>query len=276
MYIFGDSFLSAEKYGRDQERTWWYRLARQLGCDGFENRSVIGSSQEFLWSMLHSFVEQMKPEDYLLISITHPGRRWWWQEDPSLGRPEFVRDIVNIDPKIADTAELWERYIQRPVMDIIPHSTGMAWLAYQVYKRKLRRPVVLMAFEQVTPFIEQYDELNIAKGFMTEHVANLEIINGSDATMYNKIIQGHDPRYNHMCLTNHDIMIEKALKSYSDGTPIDLTSGFKTGIITNDTLKDPEFIQRELDPVKAAERSEKIKQRTVWNRFKAIGKNQIK
>lgn len=277
MYIFGDSFVAAEKNARDQERTWWYRAAKKLDCDGFQNWAFIGSSQEYTWYMLQSFIDKINPNDYLLISMTHPGRRWWWQEDPSLGRPEFIRDRQEIDPKIANTAEMWERYIQRPVLDILPSANRLGWLAYHVLKRNLRRPMILMGFEQVTPDLDLYSQdLNISKGFMTEHVANLEIVGGNNADVYNSIIKGHDPRYNHMCLSNHEIMIDKVVDSFISDTAIDLTRGFKTNLIDHKSLSDPEFVRLELDPIKFNERDKKIKDRTIWNRFKSVGGLHIK
>jgi hypothetical protein len=268
LYIVGDSFSSAEKLGRDQEKTWWYRLAQKLQCKGFTNWSMIGSAQEYAWYMLLVQMNQITPDDYLLIVSTHPSRRWWVIDDPTLGKVEFLQDAAHIDDNIAKTAELWERYVQTPQMDSFAALQRLGWLSAVVQNKKLRRPLVIFGFDQLVPGYEEFTNIKYSKGSLTENVATPEVPGGHADDVYNKLIQGIDPRYNHMCLRNHEIMLEKTYNAFTTDQELDLTTGFELGILTNESINDPTFIEKELDLLKVQQRDSQIKKKTMLSMFR--------
>jgi hypothetical protein len=45
-----------------------------------------------------------------------------------------------------------------------------------------------------------------------------------------------DLRYNHFSEVNHKILADKVLKFFNTGETVDLTSDFKTGMYTKDTI----------------------------------------
>ena len=268
LYIVGDSFSSAEKLGRDQEKTWWYRLAQKLQCKGFTNWSMIGSAQEYAWYMLLVQMNQITPDDYLLIVSTHPSRRWWVIDDPTLGKVEFLQDADHIDDNIAKTAELWERYVQTPQMDSIAALQRLGWLSSVVQNKKLRKPLVIFGFDQLVPGYEEFTNIKYSKGSLTENVATPEVPGGHADDVYNKLIQGIDPRYNHMCLRNHEVMLEKTYNAFTTDQELDLTTGFELGILTNESINDPTFIEKELDLLKVQQRGSQIKKKTMLSMFR--------
>jgi hypothetical protein len=267
LYIVGDSFSSAEKLGRDQEKTWWYRLAQKLQCKGFTNWSMIGSAQEYAWYMLLVQMNQITPDDYLLIVSTHPSRRWWVIDDPTLGKVEFLQDADHIDDNIAKTAELWERYVQTPQMDSIAALQRLGWLSSVVQNKKLRKPLVIFGFDQLVPGYEEFTNIKYSKGSLTENVATPEVPGGHADDVYNKLIQGIDPRYNHMCLRNHEVMLEKTYNAFTTDQELDLTTGFELGILTNESINDPTFIEKELDLLKTQQRGSQIKKKNLMSMF---------
>ena len=82
---------------------------------------------------------------------------------------------------------------------------------------------------------------------------DLEIIGGSeceDVQIMNSAIaqfekgeeiefRGFDMRYNHLCLSNHDILAEKIINALTTGERLDLTTGFIQGIYTSKLLDNP-------------------------------------
>ena len=268
LYIVGDSFSSAEPKGRDQEKTWWYRLAQKLQCKGFMNWSMIGSAQEYAWYMLLVQLDQITPDDYLLIVATHPSRRWWAISDPTLGKVEFLKDAAHIDENLAKTAELWQRYVQTPQLDSAAVLQRLGWLSAVVQSRGLRNPLVIFGFDQLVPGYDEFKNIKYSKGSLTENIANLEILGGHVDDAYNKLIQGIDPRYNHMCLRNHEIMLEKTYNAFTTDQELDLTTGFELGILTNESINDPAFIEKELDLLKVQQRGSQIKKKNMLSMFR--------
>lgn len=268
LYIVGDSFSAAEKNGRDQEKTWWFRLAQKLGCTGFMNWSMLGSSQEYAWYMLQLQMEQIKPEDYLLIVATHPNRRWWVVEDPTLGKVEFLKTAPHIDPNIAKTAEMWQRYVQRPQLDSIAVLHRLGWLSAVTSNKGWREPLVVFAFDQLVPGYSDFKNIKYSKGSLTENIATPEVPGSHTNNAYNKLIQGVDPRYNHLCMRNHNVLLDKVYNTFAKDQELDLTQGFDLGILTEQSINDPKFIEQELDLVKVEQRHATIKTKNIMSMFK--------
>jgi len=267
LYIVGDSFTAAEKQGRDQEKTWWYRLAQKLECSGFMNWSMIGSAQEYAWYMLQVQLQDIQPDDYLLIVATHPARRWWVVDDPTLGKVEFLNDAKHIDPNISKTAALWERYVQRPQLDSIATLQRLGWLSAITHSRSWRPPLVIFGFNQMVPGYDEFKNIKFSKGSLTENIATPEIPGGHTNDAYNSLIQGVDPRYNHLCLRNHEVLLNKVYETFVNDAELDLTTGFDLGILTEQTLQDPKFIEKELDLIKVEQRKSTIKTRNILSMF---------
>lgn len=267
LYIVGDSFSAAEPKGRDQEKTWWYRLAQKLGCQGFMNWSMIGSSQEYSWYMLQLQMEQITPDDYLVIVATHPSRRWWVIDDPTLGKVEFLQEASHIDPNIARTAEMWQRYVQTPQLDSIAVLHRLGWLSAVTRAKGWRTPLVIFGFDQLVPGYDEFDNIKYSKGSLTENIATPEVPGGHINDAYNKLIRGLDPRYNHMCLQNHNILLDKVYNTLVNETELDLTQGFNLDILTESTLADQTFINTELDAHKVELRKSSIKTKNLMSMF---------
>lgn len=268
LYIVGDSFTAAEKQGRDQEKTWWYRLGQKLDCDGLMNWSMIGSAQEYAWYMLQLQLDQIQPDDYVLIVATHPSRRWWVTDDPTLGKIEMLKESEDVDENILKAAILWERYIQRPQLDSIAVLQRFGWLSAIASKRKWRKPLIIFGFDQLVPGYDEFDNIRFSKGSLTENISSQEVPGGHSNDSYNKLLKGLDPRYNHLCLRNHDILLDKVYNTLKNDKELDLTTGFDLGILTEETLKDEEFISKELDPVRIENRKIILKTRNLLTMFR--------
>lgn len=249
LWIVGDSFSTVEPDGRDRGLTWPWLVAQGLGLspDNIVNGSEYGSSLEWAWWTLSRWQQDIAPEDYLVIALTHPGRRWYVEPKPCLGKPEFVASSYPDQP-LAQAAQLFQEYLQRPNLDWLHQEMQLGWLCDQVARRGWRRPCMLQGFNIPLPYIDNWTAINISQGCLTESVSNQEVAINCNWRQYNNFMAGLDPRFNHLCLSNHRIMADKIIESLQTDTAVDLTNGFKLGILT-EGINDDGFIARELDPV---------------------------
>jgi hypothetical protein len=149
--------------------------------------------------------------------------------------------------KTAEAAAMYIEFIQRPELDILHLETRLGWLAYQTRLLGWRKPLVLLAFKQKAPFAYSYPDLNFSKGDLSDDISHAEYKLNVTAKDYNNFMLGEDPRFNHMCLSNHEILAEKIANSFKNNTELDLTDGsFKQEILNRETVDDPEFIAKEL------------------------------
>lgn len=251
LYVIGDSFSIPPKE-TDSTPTWPQLVARglktQLGQTVvLENHSVMGCSQDYIWEVLQGILEhRITSQDYLVIALTHPSRFWYFDRLPELTNSNII-DLDSIVSKDeAKAIEYFIRYIQRPRLDLIHINNRMGYLAYQVLKRKLNRPVIMKCFGQDVDQAETWPEINWAKGVLMDDVQQWEF-EDIDADRDAKFWYGLDGRYNHMCLSNHQILADKLVNSLIADSACDLTQGFVKGLIKSNALQDDDFILAELD-----------------------------
>jgi hypothetical protein len=123
----------------------------------------------------------------------------------------------------------------------------MAYIAYQVLKKGLHRPLMIKGFDQDVAQSEYFSELNWAKGNLMSDLQAIEFdppeLDNPDQSFWPGSI---DARYNHLCLTNHAIMADKVVAALTNDSQLDLTSGFVAGLLKENTLDNLEFCAKEL------------------------------
>ena len=251
LYVIGDSFAVPPK-AEDTTLTWPQQVARglkeQLGHDVvLENISIMGCAQDYCWDVLQHLLEyRIKENDHIVIALTHPSRFWYLDRMPEMSNANVIDldSFVTKDEALA--IEYYIRHIQRPRLDLIHINNRMGYLAYQVLKKNLNRPIIMKCFSQDVDQAETWPEINWAKGILMDDVQQWEF-EDICADLDAKFWYGLDGRYNHMCLSNHKILADKLVHSLLTDTSPDLTEGFVKGLIKGNALKDDDFIFKELD-----------------------------
>jgi hypothetical protein len=244
LYVFGDSFGSIELGGFGKEKIWTGLVSAKLNLE-LINTSVIGASQDFCFWLLYDLRNTITPEDQIILILTHPSRMWYVEDDPTLSKPSLIDELAHRHGKDhVNAAYQYERYIQRPGLDQLHVEQRLAWLSYTAMTKGWRLPVVVEAFDQQRPQSNDSNHLIISNGNLTTHVSEKEIKGGADN--YNKIFKGYDPRFNHMCLCNHEVLADKVVDTVSNGELLDLTSGFHDNIIDDVALNDAGFVDHQL------------------------------
>lgn len=253
LYVIGDSFSAIEMDNEGIDRVWPALVRDKLGVTNMINNSMIGASQDYTWFGLVDWRNHIKPDDYLIVTLTHPSRQWFVHDDPTLGKAEHIREKAHVhgyDPLLDKTAEAAAQYIeflQRPELDILHLENRLAWLAYQSRLLGWRKPLVLLGFKQKAPYAFEYSDVRFSKGDLSDDISHPEYKINVTPKDYNNFMLGEDPRFNHMCLSNHEILAEKIAQSFINDTELDLTDGsFKQEILNRTSVDDPDFIANEL------------------------------
>ncbi len=291
LYIFGDSFtvppeqIVGDSQGglwaspgdtwssgkpKPKTQTWINRTAGHLSTL-HENLDVInysqyGVAQDFCWYHLLNAMDKIQPDDYVIVAVTHPNRFWYIQDQPNLSNHHILNFQKYITEDQALAVQLFMQYIQRPELDTLHQIYRMKTLAYEVVKRGLRRPLMLNCFFSDISAVDQIPELMWARGNLF-NVQAQEYSSGEDETT--EYFEGIDCRYNHMCMSNHEIMAAKVIAAFTQDQPVDLDQGFHTDLLKKDSLQDEAFCRQELDWDKLQlVRSQKKTEKPKWSVLK--------
>jgi len=252
LFVIGDSFAVMPRE-EDPAQTWIRKCASELARlknDDVQivNNSIMGASQDWMWVTIHGWIESGKlgPNDHLLVALTHPGRYWYLDRIPELSNSNIIDLDQWCTSEESRAIELFIKHIQRPMLDTVNLINRLTYLSYHVLKKGLNRPLIVKCFDQELYQVETIDELNISKGSLYENIQYWEF-DKPDFQLNNNYFSGVDCRYNHMCLSNHEILGARAAASLVTGEQLDLVEGYHRGLLLTDTLKDQEFCARELD-----------------------------
>lgn len=245
LYVFGDSFAAPFA----NAATWTQQVADQLNLE-MVNHARPGTSQDYAWAILQHYIPEFTAQDRIVIVLTHPSRQWYFQNKPFLSNINIIDLDQHLTREETQAVELYIKHIQRPQRDSLDVSMRLGWLAWQCHARGLAKPIVIQAFEQdiVDPLC--VDNMLMAQGSLYQ-VDMAEFTSEIPEERINDFWMGHDPRYNHLCLTNHAILANKIVQSFASGCAPDLTEGFVGNILSNSTPKDQEFVAREFNPINA-------------------------
>ena len=260
LFIVGDSF-SAVLRRSDPFVNWFGQTAHLLGM-GLENYSMIGVSQDWCWWKLAQHIKQLTPHDQILIVATHPGRFWFFDDQPQLTNPHIVNIDKKLSPAQLGAVKSYMMYIQRPPLDIQLLSHRLGWLEAQIQLLGLRPAHVLCAFPLVVNTghsMEEhinwldYKNVIISKGTLIDNVEIPEMQQGLDEY---ELWKGVDCRYNHMIKSNHAVLANRVAQAVQNGTNIDLTDStdFVRGVLHKEIFEDQDFCQKEFDLLTVAER----------------------
>lgn len=252
LFVIGDSF-AVNPAPSDPALTWPRVAAQQLAEMHKEpvtlvNNSMMGVSQDWMWLTLQDWMSDgvITDQDYLIVTLTHPSRYWYLERDPAMSNSNIIDLDRHCSPEECKAIELFIKHIQRPSLDGINLNNRMGWLCYQVLKKSLKKPLIVKGFEQLLLEFEHSDDLLISHGSLCEDIQYWEF-HDPVAEIKNKFWSGIDCRYNHMCLSNHEILGKRVAASLFHDQPLDLTTGFQRGLLTPGILDDTEFCQQQLD-----------------------------
>jgi len=254
LFVVGDSFTSPpelftfERPLPDKE-LWPEQVAKLLNLS-LQNHSCHGSAQDFAWAQLHKiFKLGFNKNDRLIIVLTDPWRFWFFHDQPDTTNISII-DLENFASENQVKAiSSYFTEVQRPQLDTMWLIHRLAWLDRALEKHNLAKPLIMLGFPQFLGEAEDYENYYVANGSLFEDVQKPEFKgykeNPELDTTY--LLRGLDPRYNHLCYRNHNIMADKVVNFFQNGDAVDLTQGFHQGVFAEDDLLDDNFWEDELD-----------------------------
>ena len=237
LWIVGDSFGFAP-YHDLNENIWSIQLAKKLKCES-SNLSGLGTCQDWIMNEINFNKAEITNDDQIVVILTDPARFWFYQDNPWLTNVNIIYfDKIINDQERAKAAEYYIRYIQRPELDTIMLTHQLGWLNNLVSVKNWRKVLIIKGFDMYIPDVHDYTNLDFSVGTLY----------GVSTGEINKEFEnyGVDPRFNHMCLSNHTILTEKIINYMLTGETLDLTSGFIKNIISTKMLDDTDFVKTEL------------------------------
>lgn len=277
LYIIGDSFSAIEYKLLHSETTlpypdydygasvhWPTQLADKLNCD-IVNFSEAGISQDYEWHKLYRARDLITPEDYLIVVVTEPYRFWYLGDHPQASRPDLIIQDSSLK-RIGEIADQFDRYINRDILAVLNLENRLGSLSYMAHTKGWRKPLVIYAMSQISNIDRKFNNLDFAKGTLTEVSTNEAGFGVSESHYNDKIMKGIDPRYNHLTMSNHKILVDKLYNYFIDNTTVDLTTEFLDTVLTEQSLADPNF-QHELSPGAMHWRKTVGKEWRLWKKF---------
>ena len=272
LYIVGDSFTQPPRK-EDTYAPWFTRLGEEMNMR-VVNCSGIGTSQDFAVQQLMGLMHRFTADDKILWLLTHAARFWFFDNRPRLTNA----NIMNIDDEMNSEEESAVKHfmmqIQRPPLDLLWQDQRLGWLSAHVKRIGMQAPQIVLGFPRVVPkdrkmfdlFFthEQLDNIRISQGDLLNDVEAPEMKDYQKRQGYESgVWKGYDCRYNHLIKSNHDIMLQRMITAFEQDKPVDLlTPGWIRAVIDEHSIKDPQFIQQELDPHSVQERLKKVDQLT--------------
>lgn len=270
LYIVGDSFTQPPR-AEETYLPWFTRLAVEMNMK-LVNCSGIGVSQDFCMQQLSGLMHLIKPEDKILLLLTHAGRFWFFDNRPRLTNANIYNLGDELSKEEEEAVAKYMMHLQRPPLDLLWQDMRLGWLSAHAKRLGIQAPQVVLGFPKVVAkdrkMFEMFfthellDNLRISKGNLLNDVEAKEMKNPHQQfAMYDNVWQGYDCRFNHLIKSNHDIMLERMLTAFNKDQPVDLTQpGWVTGVIDESIFDDQAFIEKELDPFSVQERHDKLEQ----------------
>lgn len=251
LWLLGDSFSSAQDADTAIDpRTWMKQLAPRLGVERVANLSIRGVSQEYTWFRLHEILrDQVEPDDYIVIALTHPARRWYHPKYPEISRYEHIWKFGEIGlKKHQEAAKLFVECIQRQDIDVIQVEERLTWLDSMTDRLGLRRPQVLVAFGQDLGYSRTLENICISEGDLCA-ISENERCFEKGFEHYHNLLTYIDFRYNHLCLSNHLVLTDLLVEAFEQDRPVNLKSDrFLTDMLTPESIQNREWCAHEIDP----------------------------
>jgi hypothetical protein len=260
LYVIGDSFSAVEHVLLHTKTTlpypdydfgvnihWPKQLADKLNIN-LINLSQAGVSQDFQWAQIYKHQEHITSDDYVIIVLTESSRFWYLYNRPNLGRPDLIlQDPSPAVQHLGKMAEQFDRYLNRDALSVLNLENRLGALSYMAHTRGWRKPLVVYAMNQMLDSHTRFNNLEFANGTLTDISIREAGINVSEDHYNDKILKGIDPRYNHLTMSNHKILVNKLYDYFINKISVDLTTEFLDTVLTEKSLANPNFLH-ELSP----------------------------
>ena len=237
--VYGDSF--SVNLGLE----WQYLNRLQAYLDmPQENLSIFGCANEWIIkNLLYDLIyDIIKPGDFILLVNTSETRNWLFKHLPDISNFNGISDLhTALNSREIAAIKSYITHLQNTDLNIQRHVANSALIKNLLTAAEDRgaRTLTLPGFfnpimsDESAQWLDSYIYKDpLVKGSLNNDVCFKEFDNHNTSLMWYRAYDLPDIRANHMLKQNHDVLYNKIIDRIENGTTIDLTQGFATGIIT--------------------------------------------
>lgn len=279
LFMIGDSFfapmhprsygISEEEYQKFREMfrpiEWWNILGTKLGVEGVINLSLAGAGLDWMCDRLvEELNSNIKSGDIVLISLTHPDRKWAVEDLPHASnlsclqlesfRESLIKDLKNSgrlkdEVKVRVQMEAAYQYWLHCKSERLDtyNSFGLIYFMKKIMQRKNVKPYFISSVSNIgtaeSIYINGFNTLGTLQDvaineFKGKTFKDRQIQRDVAFTSNTKWWNGRDQRIAHITFNNHKVLADKLYESITINAELDLTSGFDECVI--DLNEEPE------------------------------------
>jgi hypothetical protein len=250
LYVFGDSFVSAEinpTWNEDMlekhfERKWSVLLSRKLGVE-LKNYGVSGSSLEYTYFKFNQICAELKEDDVVIVVLTDLLRKWIIKDKPQTSSLWHVERHGDLDSNLIESAQWYFANILNPEIEEV-HLHNFLHAVHATTSHLKVKPLFMFAFNKASRgkwtmdvnTVDQSYVNNFATGSLWE-ISSYEIEHSSSDKVSAVLTNlKKEFRSNHLSDVQHPILAGKILDYIHNRTTVDLTTGFVQNMYTKRDL----------------------------------------
>lgn len=243
VWVFGDSFSLTTNNPHPGQ--WMHKIAEKFRTTA-KSYGLHGSSLEFTYHRFNLVRNEIKQNDIVIINLTRSNRHWFFKNFPAHhgnDSPTHNNDEVNAMKFYRD---FLDKNLEIPNIYLLNFLYNLHGLTK---KLGLKTIILSNANEEHNLLLEkrnQFPLFSIAKGMLRDLSINEYTPNSQYLLSEAKTVGAFDPRMNHLIRSNHNNLANKIINNIVYQTPIDLTEGVVSNLVTKELLEDKDFIEYEL------------------------------
>lgn len=237
LWSFGDSY--AECYTRDYNNEQYLNIVANHLKLKHQAFGLSGTSISYSSFMLNKHRDNIKKDDYVIITLTNLFRHWFFKN-----RPKEAALNVNLHTDERTAIKYHTLYLNNE----LEYETALLDFLYNVNALGAKT-IILYGFLDTYNFLTdkeyKFQNIHFANGLL-DNVQRNEFKDD----FYNKWVKVPidkigDSRLNHLMKSNHNILANKIIEYIIHDIKIDLNTDFKKEIIAFDTKSNFELFRHE-------------------------------
>lgn len=223
LWIFGDSFSYVNSSHPDKN-SWLFLLSDKLNVDSIRNYSAFGASNSWIYYNFKQHINEIEPDDYVIVQITDPYRQWFVKKSPTVGNLATLMSLtdseladLNVSQEVKTAVQQYLTYLFHDDLADVEFTQTVESLLYLKISMQLKNMRIISSTRQIPG----------TKGTLLDVCLN-EFASDDHAKLWYEHY-GVDPRLNHLSPNNHAILSKKLFIFLNDDRAIlDLSSDFDT------------------------------------------------
>jgi hypothetical protein len=239
LWIFGDSYAALHEGHIDSsilpEKTQWGQILANTLKYNVNNLGVGGSPFEYSIKCFYDSLPAFKENDLIVVCLTSFTRKWIFEDNPTYSFLSMFKRMQMEEKITKNDYDFYSRYFAEIHNHKIEERHALNWItaiAYHACLKKVKCLIIPCFNSSRLDLTSLYSE-NFYKvsGALWDDVS-LKEFSGESRLPANIM----DPRRNHMCPENHEVLAEKISTTIKSNSILDLRTEFKTNLYTGKEL----------------------------------------